>query len=239
MAASKAADTLIVLESGFKIIPGKEVDFLAFQARAVNLAMKQNGFRSTYGGPIMDSAWLYFGARFDSEEKMNAWHGERQHRAIQKSAPQWWTALYLRKWRVAAAGEAGGDRFMSESSICVDTEFDDAQMKTVRHALAQLGDAGAVRFETLTGQFESHPFQFVAPLGIAPAAGRVMYLLVVHWSCEDRFSAWKSSTSYSVLQSMGEVSSELFVSMEETRPRDNLREDRLQRDWEWTAAADR
>jgi hypothetical protein len=36
------------------------------------------------------------------------------------------------------------------------------------------------------------------------------------------------------LQSLGHVSSELFVPIVETRPREHLRDDKLQRDWEWT-----
>jgi hypothetical protein len=36
------------------------------------------------------------------------------------------------------------------------------------------------------------------------------------------------------LQSLGDVSSELFVPMVETRTREHLRDDKLQRDWEWT-----
>ncbi len=46
MTATKAAGPLAVLESGFSIIPGKETDFLAYQATVVPLAMEQDGFRS-------------------------------------------------------------------------------------------------------------------------------------------------------------------------------------------------
>jgi hypothetical protein len=55
---------------------------------------------------------------------MNAWHGEPQHRVIQKSAPNWWTSLYLRKWRPPMPGEVLRDRLMSETSILVDTALD-------------------------------------------------------------------------------------------------------------------
>jgi heme-degrading monooxygenase HmoA len=233
MTATKATGPLAVLESGFKIIPGKETDFLGYQAKVVQLAMKQDGFRATYGSPILDSTWVYFGARFDSEEQMNAWHGEPQHRVIQKSAPNWWTALYLRKWRAPMSGEVLGDRLMSETSILVDTALDDIQTRSVRQALAELGDAGAQPFETLTGEFEVQPFQFTGPVQIAPAADKVLYLLVAHWSSADHFNAWKSSSSYRALQSLGDVSSELFVPIVETRLREHLRDDKLQRDWEW------
>jgi heme-degrading monooxygenase HmoA len=233
MAATKATGALAVLEAAFKIIPGKETDFLAYQATVVPLAAAQPGFRAAYSGPVRDTTWVYFGARFDSEEQMNAWHGEARHRVIQKSAPNWWTALYLRKWRLPMPGEVLGDRLMSETSIRVDTALDDTQIKSVRQALAELGTAGAQPFETLTGEFEAQPFQFSGPLLVAPDADKVPYLLTAHWSSADHFNAWKSSGSYRELQSLGEVSSELFVPIVETRPREHLRDDKLQRDWEW------
>jgi heme-degrading monooxygenase HmoA/uncharacterized protein (DUF302 family) len=232
--ATKATVPLAVLEAAFKIIPGKETDFLAYQASVVPLAAAQPGFRAAYSGPVWDSTWVYFGARFDSEEQMNAWHAEARHRVIQKSAPNWWTSLYLRKWRPPMPGEVLGDRLMSETSILVDTAFDATQMQSLRQALAELGAAGAQPFETLTAHFEAHPFQFSGPLLVAPAADKVPYLLTTHWSSADHFNAWKSSSSYRALQSLGEVSSAVFVPLVETRTREHLRADKLQRDWEWT-----
>jgi heme-degrading monooxygenase HmoA len=232
--ATKATGPLAVLEAAFKIIPGKETAFLAYQASVVPLAAAQPGFRAAYSGPVRDTTWVYFGARFDSEEQMNAWHGEPQHRVIQKSAPNWWTALYLRKWRPPMPGEVLGDHLMSETSILIDTALDDTQIQSVRRALAELGAAGAQPFETLTGEFEAHPFQFSGPLLVAPAADKVPYLLTTHWSSADHFNAWTSSSSYRALQSLGDVSSELFVPLVETRTREHLRADKLQRDWEWT-----
>jgi heme-degrading monooxygenase HmoA len=234
MTETTATGPLAVLESGFKIIPGKETDILAYQAKVVPLAMEQDGFRAVYSGPVRDSTWVYFGARFDSEEQMNAWHGQSQHRAIQRSAPNWWTALYLRKWRAPMPGEVLGDRLMSETSVLVDTALDDIQITSVGQALAELGAAGAQPFETLTGEFEAQPFQFAGPVQIAPLADKVLYSLITHWSSADHLNAWQSSSSYRALQSLGDVSSELFVAIVETRTREHLRDDKLQRDWEWT-----
>jgi hypothetical protein len=169
----------------------------------VPLAMEQDGFRSVYSGPIWDSTWVYFGARFDSEEQMNEWHGEPQHRVIQKSAPNWWTALYLRKWRPAMPGEVLGDRLMSETSILVDAALDDTQTKLVRQALARLGAAGAQPFETLTGEFETQPLQFAGPVQIAPAVENVLYSLITHWSSADRFDVWKTSNFLSRIAEPG------------------------------------
>ncbi len=164
---------------------------------------------------------------------MDAWHGEPQHRVIQKSAPNWWTALYLRKWRPPTPGEVLGDRLMSETRVLVDAALDGTQIMSVRQALAALGAAGAQPFETLTGEFETQPFQFAGPIQMAPAAENVLYSLITHWSSADRFEVWKTSASYRALQSLGDVSSEVFVPMVETRAREHLRDDKLQRDREW------
>jgi antibiotic biosynthesis monooxygenase (ABM) superfamily enzyme len=107
MTATKATGPLVVLEAAFKIIPGKETDFLAYQATAVTLAMAQDGFQAAYSGPVWDSTWVHFGARFDSEEQMNAWHGEPRHRVIQKSAPNWWKPC---------TSESGAPRCRAKSS---------------------------------------------------------------------------------------------------------------------------
>jgi hypothetical protein len=106
MTTTKATGPLVVLEAAFKVLPGKETEFLAYQTSVVPLAMARDGFRAAYGGPLRNSVWVYFGARFGREEQMNAWQGDPQHRVIQKSAPNWWAALYLRKWRPADAGRS-------------------------------------------------------------------------------------------------------------------------------------
>jgi hypothetical protein len=55
MTATNATGSLVVLEAAFRIIPGKETNFLAYQATVVPLAMKQDGFRAAYSGPVRDS----------------------------------------------------------------------------------------------------------------------------------------------------------------------------------------
>jgi heme-degrading monooxygenase HmoA len=232
MAETKTTGRKIVLEAGFKMIPGKEEGFMAIQAKMVPVAMQQDGFGAVYGGPILDSTWVYFGVRFDTEEQMDAWHRHPQHQAVQKSAyANWWTDVYLRKWTEPAAGSPPGDRLMSETRFLVDEPFGDAELSDVREALKGLDEHGAEPFETHTGEFEQQPYQFVGPVEIAPAIEKRMYALIVHWASADNFEDWKKSDSYRSLQTVGDVSTELFVALEETRPREHLRHDKLQRDW--------
>ena len=198
------------------------------------LAAAQPGFRAAYFGPVRDTTWVYFGARFDSDEQMNAWHGERQHRVISEVGPELVDSPVPQKVAPPDARRSPRRSPMLETRILVDTALDDTHIQSVRQALAELGAAGAQPFETLTGQFEAHPYQFSGPLLVVPAVDKVSYLLTAHWSSADHFNAWKSTSSYRALQSLGDVSSELFVPLVETHPREHLRDDKLQRDWEWT-----
>jgi hypothetical protein len=56
MTTTKATGPVTVLETGFKMIPAKETDFLAFQGKMVPVAMEQDRFGAAYGGPILDSS---------------------------------------------------------------------------------------------------------------------------------------------------------------------------------------
>jgi len=238
MTMEKAAGQLTVMEAGFKIIPGKESDFLAMQARMVPVGASQPGFVSVYGGPILDSTWLYFGVRFESAAQMDAWHQTPQHRGVQKMAyAKWWTAVYIRKWRSPAPGETLGARLMCETRLATAHALDNAQTQTLRTLLSELAASGAKRFETLTGEFEAQPWQFVGPIESAPATAGVTYSLITHWSSASALNAWQQSPAYLRLQALGEVSSETFVAWEETGERDHLREDRLQRQWTLDAHA--
>jgi antibiotic biosynthesis monooxygenase (ABM) superfamily enzyme len=55
MTATKATGPVAVLEAAFKIIPGKETDFQAYQANVVPLAAAQPGFLAAYFGPVRDT----------------------------------------------------------------------------------------------------------------------------------------------------------------------------------------
>jgi hypothetical protein len=94
-----------------------------------------------------------------------------------------------------------------------------------------IGDAGALPFETLTGEYEPQPYQFVAPVRITPAVEGTMYALITHWSSASAIEVWRESAGYRLLPALGKVSSETFVPAVEDEPRDRLRPDRLQRDW--------
>jgi len=233
-----ASTAFTVMEAGFRIIPGKEQEFFARQGATVPVAMSQPGFVAVYGGPILDSTWLYFGVRFDAADAMDAWQHHAHHREVQKMAyEKWWTAVYIRKWRRLTGEETDAGRFMMETRIRRQNPLDQAQLRDVREILASLRSGGAVAFETLDGQHEPQPWQFVGPLEIAPSDGSVLYSLITHWTSRDAADRWQRSPAGQSLRRLGDIEGEVFSALPESGHRDRLRADRLQREWTREGAA--
>jgi heme-degrading monooxygenase HmoA len=225
-------NVLTVLESCFKVVPGMEAALVELQGKFWPIATSQPGFVSVEVGPIVNSDWLYFGVRFESKTQMDAWHRHPRHQVIQKMGyAKYWSALYLRKWRVALPGEPLGERLMCETRLVTTSPLTSGQLGSLKPMLDGIGDAGALPFETLTGKYELQPYQFVAPARITPTVEGTMYALITHWSSASAIAAWRESTGYRLLPAFGDVSSETFVPAVEDEPRDRLRPDRLQRDW--------
>ncbi|MGS1105426.1 hypothetical protein ACVCNH_04190 [Achromobacter anxifer] len=221
-----------VLESGFKIVPGKEDGFARFNDALHPVAISQDGFEAVYGGQILDSAWRYVGARYASAEQMDAWHQHPRHKGAQKAAyDRWWTAVYMRKWREPAPGEVMSGKIMTETRLAVPAPLPDARLRAVKEILACLTDLGASPFETLTGEYEPRPYQLIGPCDLAPETDGVFYLLITHWPTPEAAATWQASTAYRALQEIGTVTCDTFMAMPETRPRDHLRDDKMQREW--------
>lgn len=223
---------LTLMEAGFKIIPGKESEFFELQNRMVPIGMAQPGFVAVYGGPILESDWLYFSVRFANPQQMHDWHQQRGHQAVQRMAyDKFWTAMYIRKWQRPESGPQTSDRFLCETRIERDQPLTDAEAQALKAKLALLTEFDAKSFETLTNQYEPQPYQFVGPLEIAPASAPVAYSLVTHWSSSSDASKWQESSSYGEIRALGNTMTETFIPYTEPEKRQNLRSDRLQRDW--------
>jgi heme-degrading monooxygenase HmoA len=228
----------ILMEAGFKIIPGKEAEFIEVQNRMVPIGMEQPGFVAVYGGEIAESSWLYFSVRFADPQTMSAWHEHRGHKAMQRGAyDKWWTAMYIRKWQRPQGDALTGDRFLVETLIARDTPLTGAGKATLKSAAADLQQFKVKPFETLSGQYETQPYQFVGPLEIAPTPADKLYVMITHWRSAADFERWQQSASYKELGKLGRVSSEVFVPYLEPEKRDFLRDDKLQRDWMPSKAA--
>lgn len=233
MATASTQSTRTVLECGYKIVPGKEERFAVFNDALYPVAISQDGFESVYGGDIHNSTWRYVGVRFASAEQMNAWHNHPRHKAAQKAAyDRWWTAVYMRKWREAAPDESLHGKVMNETRLAVPAPLDDAQIHALQKSLSSLADLGASPIETLTGEYEAQPYQLIGPNEAVPEIGGAFYLLITHWPSPAATDAWQGSPAYKALQKLGVLTSDTFMALPETFPRDHLSEDKLQREWQ-------
>src|SRR4029077_20085510 len=119
-----------------------------------------------------------------------------------------------------------GERLMCETRLVTKSPLMPEQLASLKPTLDVIGGAGAQRFETLTGEYEPQPYQFVAPVQITPAVDGTMYSLITHWSSASAIEAWRESAGYRLLPAFGDVNSETFVPAVEDEARDRLRPDR-------------
>jgi hypothetical protein len=90
---------------------------------------------------------------------------------------------------------------------------------------------GALKFETLTGEFEKQPYQFVGPVREFPALAQVRYLLITHWATNDALQGWLRADAAKHLATYGDVSTTISMPIKhDAGERKYLRPDGLQRD---------
>ena len=234
MISDAIPQTRTVMEAGFTLRAGIEESFWRANDAAIPTAAAQPGFVGVAGGPIANSAWLYFSGTWATPDAMDQWYWSRRHKPMQDAAfSRWFAKMYIRKWRLPADGETPQGQVFCQTRIHRAEPLPGVGVADlVRSLTAALTDLGASAFETLTGEIEPQPFQFVGPLQEMPQTAPASYLLLTHWRSADAFAAYLRSSAYQGLTDLGELSSEMFVPIVEhagTRP--GLRADGLQRDW--------
>jgi hypothetical protein len=170
------------MEACMTLASGPEAQFWKAQERMGEIVAAQPGFRAVIGGPIANSEWMYFCGKFATPDDMNLWYDSRQHTPVMNKAyDTWFDAFYIRKWRLPAEGEELTGPLFCETAIVPPAALDEA---TAASVFASLNEAlprfGPRPFETLAGQFEPQPFQFVGPLEEFPQVAPVRYLLLTH-----------------------------------------------------------
>ena len=226
--------TLTVMEAGFKLGRGHDDEFWNMNIKSIGIAAQQPGFVSVVGGPIAKSSWLYFGVAFETPKAMDDWHHHEKHTPVQRLAKtRWFSAYYIRKWRLPTEGEDLGDRILCLIDLAPGPSCDGDSIGALLGVVDQtLRDLEAPPFETLTGEYESQPYQLVGPLEAAPETMSGHYLLLTHWASPAALDKWLNSPVYDECQKLGEVHSSAFVPIrEEPGSRFALRDDGLQRDW--------
>jgi hypothetical protein len=237
-APTQIPQTLTMMEACFTLAPGVEDEFWPAQERFGPIAAAAPGFRGVLGGPIANSSWLYFGGIFETPRHMDEWHHSRKHGAVQAKAHEtWFNAYYIRKWRLPEEGEAVTGRVLVETSLARDEPLSDDQLGRVLELLnSTLPSYGPRPFETLAGQFEVNPYQFVGPLEEAPQLAPARYLLLTHWDSPEQAKKWIGSAALASLAELGDAATRMFVPIRhEPGERNHLSPDGTHREWVRTA----
>jgi hypothetical protein len=228
--------TLTTMEAAFTLQEGKELqdEFWRHQERMGPIAAASPGFLAVIGGPIHRSHWLYFSGKWATPQLMDKWQSEPKHKPMQDAAhSRWFASVYLRKWRLPADNEPLARPLLCELAIARQRPLAQA---TIDKILDEIVDPSllsheALKFETLTGEFENQPYQFVGPVQEFPVLAPVRYLLITHWPTFESLQGWLKSDAVKQLSSYGEVSSTISVPIKhDVDERKYLRPDGMQRD---------
>jgi hypothetical protein len=228
--------TLTTMEAAFTLHEGKELqeEFWRHQERMGPIAAASPGFVAVIGGPIHRSRWLYFAGKWETPKLMDKWQSEPKHKPMQRAAhSRWFASAYIRKWRLPEGNEALKGPLLCELAIARQDPLDQAVIDRILDEIVDpsLNAHGALKFETLTGEFEKQPYQFVGPVQEFPALAPVRYLLITHWATDHALHDWLKSDVVKQLSVHGEVSSTISVPIKhDAGEREYLRPDGLQRD---------
>lgn len=228
--------TLTTMEAAFTLHENQALqeEFWRHQERMGPIAAASPGFVAVIGGPIHRSHWLYFSGKWSTPQLMDKWQFEPKHKPMQDAAhSRWFSSVYLRKWRLPADGEDITGPVLCETAIARQDPLDQAAIDTILDEIVgpSLRTHEPLAFETLTGEYEKQPYQFVGPLQEFPARAPARYLLVTHWPSDDALQGWLKSGVVEQLSAYGEVSSTVSVPIRhDAGERNYLRPDGLQRD---------
>ncbi|WP_141934508.1 hypothetical protein [Bradyrhizobium sp. UNPA324] len=228
--------TLTTMEAAFTLHEGKELqeEFWRHQERMGPIAAASPGFVAVIGGPIQRSHWLYFSGKWETPQLMDKWQSEPKHKPMQDAAhSRWFASVYLRKWRLPGENEACSGPLLCEIAIARQDALEQGTIDKILDEIIgpSLHAHGARNFETLTGEFEKQPYQFVGPLQEFPALAPVRYLLITHWATDVALQGWLKSDAVRQLSAYGEVTSAVSISIKhDAGERKYLRPDGLQRD---------
>jgi hypothetical protein len=230
--SEQISSTLHILDGGFRPRPEQLAEYGKHHEEFLPVATAQPGFRETYGGPIPNSPWWFFTAKFDSLEDMERWQMHRAHTKVQDLAREvWWTAYYIRKGRVLAPQEVVSGKVLGETAILRDTLLAPEDSGRMESALALLPEFSIVPYETLSGESIPTPYLLTQSLGTIPHAAPVHYALLTYWHRTTDCQQWQGSVAYQQLANFGVVRSARFVIIPERSSRMGLRSDRTQREW--------
>jgi hypothetical protein len=237
---SPIPQTVTTMEAGFTVNQADAEEFWRQQERMGPVAAAAPGFLAVIGGPIARSPWLYFCGKWQTPDLMDQWYRDAKHKPMMKAAhDRWFGACYIRKWRLPEEGEEITGPVFCETAIAGEVAAPAAVIDSLLDRIDQaLPPFGPLPFETLAGQYERQPYQFVGPLQEFPQAAPVRYLLLTHWTSPEAARRWLTSEVMTALAQLGTVSSALMVLVRhQSGERAGLNADGSQREFGQLAVA--
>ncbi|HTY54055.1 MAG TPA: hypothetical protein VMB26_02580 [Candidatus Binataceae bacterium] len=226
-----AESGLHIMEAGFKPRPELFEPYLMRYGEFLQYAIRQPGFRESYGGAIPGGPWWFAVSKFASLEDMERFQLNPAHVEVQNEGrDKWWTAYYIRKGRLLAQEESVSGRILCETAILRNEKLSPVQAKLAEDALAALSETDVLPYETLVGENLSRPYMLAELAGIEPARA-CHYILLTYWPSTASCDRWVASTHYRKLESLGKLASSYYQIVPERKPRMMLRPDRMQREW--------
>jgi hypothetical protein len=232
--------TFTTMEACMRLSAGTEDQFWSAQERIGRVIVAEPGFRAVIGGPIANSKWKYFCGKFETPNHMIDWYHSPKHKPVMDNARStWFDGFYIRKWRLPVHGETLVGPLFCETAIVPEAVLSDGvYAATVEALTAALPALDALPFETVIGEFEPQPFQFVGPLDEFPKVAPVRYLLITHWNSEADLNAWMASAVCAALSNLGEVTHQVSVLIRhDAGERRGLSTDGSLRSWSRNATA--
>jgi hypothetical protein len=222
------------MEAGFTVNQADAEGFWRQQERMGPVAAAAPGFLAVIGGPIARSPWLYFCGKWQTPDLMNQWYHDPKHKPMMKAAhDRWFGACYIRKWRLLAEGEQIDGPVFCETAIASDVAAPADKIEALLGQIdAWLPEFDPMPFETMTGEYERQPYQFVGPLQEFPQVAPVRYLLLTHWKSVDDAQRWLRSPAMKALAELGTVTSTIMVLItHQPGEREGLRADGTHREF--------
>ena len=230
--SEKMPGTLHIAEGGFR--PRQEL-LEAYGKRHQEFmprAIEQAGFRETYGGPIPESPWWLFFAKFDTLETMENWQHERMHVQIQDEARnKWWSAYYLRKGRLVGDGEAISGKILHETMLLRNSQLSQKENGLVTAGLSEVESLKIVPYEAVKGVHLAKPYVFAQLAGAFPERAPVQYVLLTCWATTRDCAQWQESPAHRTVCQFGDTTSNSYCMIPERKPRMGLADDRMHRQW--------
>ncbi len=201
----------ILLEAGFKLIPGSPVELGELREALLSTAKAA----SCQSLPLRVSLigepdWLYASVRLEDCPPGIERNIHRGRPPASAPFERWWSSMYIRSWQPLGQHIPAGGRFLCETTF--DQRGALAAVRTVTEALRLATDACAGLFRTCSlaqGQLESKPYELIYDVE-APDGMPLVFTLGHALGLLTELYLWLTSASLHRLHALGKPCHQIY-----------------------------